>query len=288
MPIRWRRQIRTVLPVLALALVGPASMATDAAVPTETGPIRLAPHRAVYDLSLVSSRGMRGVETARGRIAFDLTGNGCEGYSLKFRQVTVLDSSETGSKTSDLRTTSFESGDGRTFRFRNDSATDGARSLVDGTAERRGGAALAVKLNSPRRQALSLDSGAVFPNAQMKDLIAAARENRRTVPTKLFDGSDDGRKVYETLAIIGSPVPQDTADLEGPARQDGLARMRRWPVSLSYFAPGRGDLMPAYVLSFELYENGVSRALKLDYGDFVLKGQMTRLELLPQSAACPR
>ena len=251
--------------------------------------IRLAPHRAVYDLSLVTSRGMRGIESAKGRIVFEFTGNACEGYALKFRQVTVLQSAESGERTSDLRTASFESGDGKNFRFRNDSIAQGASTTVDGTAERRPGPALAVKLNVPRRQNISLDGEAVFPNAQMKDILVAAREGRSNVQMRLFDGSDDGRKVYETLALIGSRIePGHEGALEQPARQEGLAKLARWPVVLSYFTPGRADAEPSYTLGFELYENGVSRALKLDYGDFALKGEMVRLDLLPEKGDCRR
>lgn len=253
------------------------------------GPIRLVPHKVVYDLSLLSSRGMRGVESARGRIAFDLTGNACEGYSLKFRQVTVMEGSESGSKTSDLRTANFESGDGKTFRFRNDSTTEGGpKTSVDGNAERRPGS-LAVRLRVPKRQNLALDQDAVFPNAQMRDLIAAAQEGRRLVSMKVYDGSDDGQKLYETLAVIGDRiVPKPGEELEEAARKPDLATMARWPVTLSYFAQARGDQVPAYVLGFEMYENGISRALKLDYGDFVLRGEMVRLELLPEARGCAR
>jgi EipB-like len=35
------------------------------------------------------------------------------------------------------------------------------------------------------------------------------------------------------------------------------------------------------VLSFDLYENGVSGTLKLDYGSFVLTAKLTKLEWLP-------
>ena len=57
--------------------------------------------------------------------------------------------------------------------------------------------------------------------------------------------------------------------------------MRRWPVSISYFertgekprAPG--EQTPVYTIRFELYENGISRALALDYNDFVIAGEMT-------------
>ena len=32
-------------------------------------------------------------------------------------------------------------------------------------------------------------------------------------------------------------------------------------------------------MSFELYENGVSRALKLDYNDFVIAGTLDKFEV---------
>lgn len=267
-----------------------SSVIAEARGPADSHVIRLAPHRVVYDLSLVSSRGMRGVESARGRIAFEFLGNACEGYTLKFRQVTVLQSAEKGATTSDLRSANFESGDGKTFRFRNDNLTEGSpKTTVDGNAEQRAGGSLLVRLKSPKRTTLSLAGDAVFPNAQMKDIIASAREGRTTVALKLFDGSDDGRKTYETLAVIGARIePRSGESLEDAARQDGVATLPRWPVTVSYFEPGRADRTPVYVLGFDLYENGVSRALRLDYGDFVLKGDMTRLEMLGEGAACQR
>jgi hypothetical protein len=33
-----------------------------------------------------------------------------------------------------------------------------------------------------------------------------------------------------------------------------------------------------------MYENGISRALKLDYGDFVIDGVMSSLEIKPVKA----
>jgi hypothetical protein len=252
--------------------------------------VRLAPHRAVYDLSLASSRGARGIEAARGRIAFDFTGDSCEGYALKFRQVTVLESGESGAKTSDLRTANFESGDGRSFRFRNDSGTGsgpGTQS-VDGEAERKPGGPMSVRLKSPKKETVTLDGEAVFPNTQMKELISVALAGRNTLAMKVFDGSDDGRTIYETLSVIGKRIePGAGEDLEEAARQPGLSKLARWPVTMSYFKLGRKDETPVYVLSFDLYENGVSRALRLDYGDFALKGVMSSLELLPDKG-CQR
>ncbi|MDB5513220.1 MAG: hypothetical protein JWR08_2703 [Enterovirga sp.] len=271
----------------ALAVAG---LLAASAVQAEAPPVRLAPHRAIYELSLEQSGGARTIESARGLIAFDFTGDACEGYALKFRQRTELQSGEAGTRTSDLRTANFESGDGRSFRFRNDtgSGEGAATQSVDGTAERKPDGGLSVRLRSPKRETAALAAGAVFPNTQMKRLIEAARKGDTTFSEKIFDGSDDGRTIYETLAVIGKRIPAgDGSSLEEAARQPGLAKLDRWPVTMSYFKDGKRDETPVYVLSFDVYENGISRALKLDYGDFALKGVMTRLELLPESA-CQR
>ena len=48
----------------------------------------------------------------------------------------------------------------------------------------------------------------------------------------------------------------------------------------------KGEQTPVYAITFELYENGVSRALVLDYGDFVLTGEMTSLDM-KDAKPCP-
>ena len=40
-----------------------------------------------------------------------------------------------------------------------------------------------------------------------------------------------------------------------------------------------GEEKPSYELSFIVYENGITRRMKLDYGDFALKGKLVRLDL---------
>jgi hypothetical protein len=282
-----RRRSTAVLLASLAATALPTLGASAAPVTGEPGLVRLTPHRVVYDLALVKGGGARGMEGARGRIAFDFTGDACEGYALNYRQVTVLEGGETGTRTSDLRTTTFESGDGQTLRFKTDSQLEGTkRSAVDGEAERQSDR-FSIRLKQPKRETLSLADAPLFPTAHMKRLIASARAGDTTLTAKVFDGSDDGRKVYDTLAVIGRRIAPGAGDVEPAARQDGLARLPRWPVTLSYFAPGEGERTPVYTIAFELYENGISRALRLDYGDFILTGELQSLQLQAESA-CPR
>ena len=50
----------------------------------------------------------------------------------------------------------------------------------------------------------------------------------------------------------------------------------------SYFEKSKADGEPNYTLSFDLYENGVSGALKINYGNYSLNGVMSKFEALPQ------
>mgnify|MGYP003347112311 CR=1 FL=1 len=60
------------------------------------------------------------------------------------------------------------------------------------------------------------------------------------------------------------------------------ADVARWPVSVSYFDPTKADGSPNYVLGFDLYDNGVSGKLRIDYGSYTLNGVMSKFEALPQ------
>ncbi|MDE2363392.1 MAG: cell envelope integrity EipB family protein [Hyphomicrobiales bacterium] len=260
------------------ALAASAEQAALAAA----GPALVA-HRAVYDLTLASSSGSKGPNTARGRIAFDFSGNSCEGYVQNFRQMTEVQPAEGPSRLSDMRSTTFEDGDAKSFRFRVESTVDNAGvEDVDGRAAKSSDGALSVSLSRPHLVKVDLDQSVVFPTEHLRRIIAAAKSGQHTLEIKVFDGSDSGQKVYETLTVIGAKATSEPKEKAVQVPQ--LENMPRWPVTISYFEEGKKDSAPAYTLSFDLYENGVSRALKLDYGDFVLAGEMKKLEFLPTTA----
>lgn len=270
-----------------LVLPGPASAAGLAAAQGSEDAIVLAPHRAVYDLKLADTRGKQSLEAARGRILYDFVGSPCEGYALQFRQVTALSPGEGKTVTSDLRSTNWEEGNGDSYRFTSENLLNGNPvDKTDGNAERRDGE-VRVKLTKPEERTVDLGH-VVFPSDQLRRIIAAAREGKTLLEVPVYDGSDNGQKVYNTTAVIGRPLGEDQAPDDAAAGQQALAGLKRWPVTVSYFdrAKADSDQTPAYSIGFELYENGVARALKLDYGDFVLAGKLSALDMKP-AKACP-
>ena len=119
----------------------------------------------------------------------------------------------------------------------------------------------------------------LFPTEHLRKIIRTAKDGGKLLEASIYDGSDTGKKVFRTLSIIGASIESPSPDAAG--QDQTLASMQRWPVAISYFEPGK-DEQPAYVLSFDLYENGISRALRLDYGDFVLGGELTNLSISGQ------
>ncbi len=119
----------------------------------------------------------------------------------------------------------------------------------------------------------------------MKLIIEAARAGKSLLELAVYDGSDGGEKVYSTLTVIGQPIPggKEPAPPDAASRNEAFKSLTRWPVTVSYYDRAAqsqsGEQTPVYAMSFELYEDGVSRALALDYNDFVIAGAMDRIEI---------
>jgi hypothetical protein len=254
-----------------------------AAAPPAEATAALAPHRAVYDLTLAKSRGKRSIEAVHGRILYDFSGNACEGYALQFRQVSEIDSGEGKKALSDLRAATWEEGEAKSFRFNSENkVNERVVDTVDGNAGR-DGSGVSVKLSKPQAKSFDLDAKIVFPTEHVRRVIEAAEAGKTLLELSVFDGSESGEKVFSTLAVIGNAIaPGDKLPDDAAAGNRTLAGLKRWPVTISYFEQGTaktGEQTPAYAIGFELYENGISRALTLDYGDFTVSGIMSQLEI---------
>src|SRR6187399_2251617 len=182
------------VPVRALAFSAVAALlsgfANGPALAAAGGPFLS--HQALYELKLVKSRGSNAISGARGRILYNFSGSACEGYTSEFRQVSELDSGEGKLTLSDLRSTSWEDGDGKSYRFK-----------------------IATRTNDADAKTFTLDGTTVFPTEQIQRIITAAREGKSVLELSVYDGSDNGEKVYNTLSVIGQPIP-GTRDIAAP------------------------------------------------------------------------
>jgi hypothetical protein len=263
-----------------------ALTASSAALAEAAPVLPLASHRAAYDISLVDSSGPTPSSaqtpiSATGLIAYEFRGSACEGYTSNFRQMTEMERSEGDPISMQVNANSFEEGNGKSMHFQIDSRSVPDTPPVAGTATRSDDDDMRVVLTKPKAQTLNFGREVLFPTQHIERLIEAAKNGGGAVQARVYDGSDTGEKIFATMSVVGKEATKPDEDTETASALSGI---RRWPVVISYFNEATTDAPPEYTLSFDLYENGVSGSLKLDYGAFALRARLRKLEILPTRA----
>jgi hypothetical protein len=282
----WERQYMIEKPIFS-AFVSYLILCSAAAaqVVPRTSAIDLAPHLAIYDMSLHNAMAGSNISDIRGRLVFDFAGSTCAGYTLKSRLVTEVVDREGNATVTDLRSSTFENHAGDSFRFENKHYLGRQLSeQVSGQAERREqGNEIAVDLKQPNKSQLKFDGAVLFPTQHSIAILDAALRGARVFQADIYDGSEQGNKLFQTTTFIGRQIEPGTGNrLSAIANADQLNRLISWPVSISYFEtfgnPAQDQGLPTYELSFRLFANGVSRDLLINYGDFLIHGELTRLD----------
>ncbi|MDX8477768.1 cell envelope integrity EipB family protein [Mesorhizobium sp. VK24D] len=243
-------------------------------------------HRAVYDLTLNKASDRSGITGISGRMVYEFNGSPCEGYTVKFRFVTQIVTND-NTRLTDQQTTTFEDAEGKTFSFVTKSFVDqNLDKEVKGMATREP-KGLKVDIDKPERSTLEL-TATQFPTQHLVELIGKAEKGESFYQTNLFDGSEDANKVMTTTVVVGKKTEADKSDPEAPALAK-LATEKYWPVDIAYFddTDKSGEEVPEYRISFKLHENGITRDLVMDYGDFSMTGKLVNLSLFDQAKPCP-
>lgn len=248
----------------------------------------LQPHRAIYDLQLDESHMSSDISDLTGRLLIEWTGNACLGYELQQRLMMRITTADGYQAVRDLRFEGKETGDGSGFEF-------DFRRLMDGEEmERIHGAGStedtpSVFFFEPHVDELSLPGNIHFPTRFALSLIGAAEAGLRTFSQPVYEGADIDT-YFLASAFIGGVSGKD-AGLSGVAMDgDVLEDMEArdwWSVQLSYHRPDSADGLPEYQVSYHLYANGVTSALKMDYTDFKVDGTLKQLDYLPSEPCEP-
>jgi hypothetical protein len=268
-----------------LTLLCPAASATP--IPPEA--LKLAPHRAVYDLKMARGKDSGAYVGLNGRLVFEFKGSVCEGYTQNLRYVMSLTDKDGTSTTDDLRSSTWETTAGDQFHFKvDDYQNDQEDDASAGSAERKADR-ITVAIDKPSKGEISLGPGTLFPVQHTIALLTAALKGEHMMTANLFDGSAKGAKAFFTNSVIGPVRPAGgDNDLEPVKNVERLKSLRSWPVAIAYYdaGSGRAEGIPEHEMSFQFYENGVIRNLAIDYGTVSVKGTLSSIEFYEPSK-CP-
>jgi hypothetical protein len=238
----------------------------------------IAPHRALYSMTLGSTRGDSGVIDASGAMDYEW-GETCNGWTIEQRYRLRMRYADSGDV--DLTSTfvTWESKDGLRYRFNQRQTRNGAldeeirgEARLDGPG--RGGVAVFTK---PRAHTLTLAPGVLFPSAHTILLLDQAKRGVTFLTRQVFDGATDENAV-QVSAVIGGRLTLDPVSAKLSPLLDGPG----WRVRLAFFPADAKAEQPDYELGMSLLDNGVSRDMVIDYGDYSIRAKLDDIEPLPK------
>ncbi len=259
---------------LAVGLFVPETSAL-AAGPT------LAPHEAVYDLSLSRAQA-GGVVGANGLMNYKLE-NTCAGWTMESRTVLNLFYAEGGRMETEWEFVAYEGKNGEDYSFYIRNSRNGqVDEILEGDAQMDGKGGKA-HYKRPEDNTVALPEATLFPSAHTLAIIRAAQEGQRFVAKTVFDGASKGGAGLVT-AFIGKELGADTV----PDSADPLLKTPSWPMTIAFFSPKKGNDgeegtgVPSYEVKVRYHDNGVAQEMEQNFGFFSLDSKLKTLKALPE------
>lgn len=152
--------------------------------------VEIAPHRAIYKMSLASARNSSIVSDVRGQMMFEWA-DACDGWTIEQRFQLRFQYSEGEQVDMTTNYATWESKDGQTYRFNVRKLVNGELDEeLRGTAEAHGDRPGVARYLKPEEQEIELPGGTLFPSMHTIELLKRAAAGDKLFGTTVFDGSD--------------------------------------------------------------------------------------------------
>lgn len=261
-------------------LARPAAIALTALTAGSAGASEVVPHRALYTLSLVRASDDSGVTAAHGTMAYKW-GESCNGWTIEQRYRLKMGYSESPDSMIASNFVTWESKDGLKYRFNQQERQEGKPdNEIRGSARLDGpGKGGLATFEVPAGKSFPLPPGTLFPTGHTLLLIKLAEEGQNFVAKQVFDGAAAEGSVLVS-AVIGPKIEPDAA----AAKKSPLLNRPGWRVRLAFFPADPNAEKPDYELGMLLLDNGISRDMVIDYGDYAIHAKLDDVEALDKPA----
>ncbi|HTV44885.1 MAG TPA: cell envelope integrity EipB family protein [Stellaceae bacterium] len=236
----------------------------------------IAPHRALYIMTLGSARSDSGVVDANGTMDYEW-GETCDGWTIEQRYRLQMGYAENRDVDITSSFVTWESKDGLRYRFNQRETRNGELDQeIRGSAELDGpGKGGIARFTLPQQHTLKLAPGVLFPSAHTILLINEASAGKTFLSRQVFDGAADENAVQVSAVISGKLGADPAAGRLGP-----LLDQPGWNVRLAFFPADPTAEEPDYELGMRLLDNGVSTDMVIDYGDYSIRAKLVAIESL--------
>lgn len=242
------------------------------------GAAEIMPHRALYTMSLGRATGDAGVTGASGTMAYQW-GETCDGWTVEQRYRLKMGYAESPDVSIASNFVTWEAKDGLRYRFNQKETRNGAEDEeIRGEARLDGqGKGGAAEFEKPEGKSFKLPPEMLFPSAHTILLIDQAKAGENFISKHIFDGA-----TVEGAVLVSAAIgPKVEPDAEA-AKKSPLLDRPGWRVRLAFFPADPKAEKPDYELGMLLLDNGVSRDMVIDYGDYAIRAKLDDIEGLPK------
>ncbi len=260
--------------VHAVAALIVSAILVQLSAPAEAA-TQLVPHRAIYAVTLAPDSVSGPVIDVDGVMSMSLEET-CEGwiFTQDMKTVLTVDSGHTFNQSALF--TSWESLDGRDYRFASHIETGDGQLLLRGDAHLESDGTGTATYREPEEASIDLPKGTMFPVTHTAWLIDQAKAGVRSAPQIVFTGSEE-LEAELVNAFIGDFVASEDQEA---SEMDGLLAEGGWPLIMAFYPLTSQTGMPSFEMRAMQLANGVSPELQMNFGDFSTKLTIQRLESL--------
>lgn len=238
----------------------------------------LQPHRAVYRMSLAPSDRPSDVSAADGVMLYRFA-RGCDGWTVENKTVLRLTYDNDTTAQTVWSFVSWESTDGRQFRFRARYDQDGQRlEKITGWADLpHPGKPGTAHFLEPEAQTIELPAGSLFPTAHMREVIDAAISGQHRLSRVVFDGASVDNP-YQVSALFGPLADAAAAEL---AKTAGVPPLPVWWTRMAFFPVDSSLASPEFEIDAQYRSDGIADHIVQRFERFALEVKLYELQVLP-------
>lgn len=242
--------------------------------------ITLAPHKAVYDVTLTARKSGSPVLNVSGTLEYELRAD-CDAWATSHNFKLSYQYAEGAPVALSGHFATYETFGGDTLFFsalrnRNGMAVENVKGEAKLAPGKDGIARYAV----PPGLNQTLPAGLLFPNVHTRHILERANAGDKIFDAVVFDGSDKEGPV-EINTVIGKSLPGTDVVKASPRIDKTLLDSRAWRLRMAFFPLKGTESSPDYEMDAVLQENGIITDMRIEYPEFTVTQKLTSLTPLP-------
>jgi hypothetical protein len=237
----------------------------------------LAPHKAMYDISLIATHSGSQIINISGQMVYEVKAS-CDAWLTNHHFKLNYEYADMPGMRIASDFSTYESADGKEFSFSSRRLRDGeliqelrGQASVD---DQKGGEAV---FSMPEGLKFDLKGGYIFPMAHTINLIQKAEQNKSFYDAILFDGSDEEGPI-EIATFIGPRSETPVALPKSEAVDESLLKGSHWTMRMAVFPVKAQEEISDYEMTLVFHQNGVISDMTIDYDDFSVRQKLVSLE----------